>query len=67
MDDIVPLFIYVVGISELTHLASELNFLEDYVKYSDRNMDQEEKLLTNLTVSLHYISNDWKIEEIDSN
>ena len=49
MDDVLPLSIYVVSRSELSHPASLHNMMEDYLKANESRsgFDLERKLLTN--------------------
>lgn len=56
MDDLLPLTIYAVAMAELSHPASELNMLEDYLKIYDKGFELERKLLTNFEVSIQYVS-----------
>jgi hypothetical protein len=59
MDDVLPLTIYAVSMAELSHPASELNIMEDYLRIHERGFDLERKLLTNFDVSIRYINNEW--------
>lgn len=60
MDDVLPLTIYAVSMAELSHPASELNILEDYLRIYDKGFDFEKKLLTNFDVSIKYINHEWQ-------
>lgn len=63
MDDVLPLTIYVVAMAELSHPASELNIMEDYLSIYDKGFEYEKKLLTNFDVSIKYINHEWQFEE----
>jgi hypothetical protein len=56
MDDVLPLTIYAVAMAELSHPASELNIMEDYLSIYDKGFEHERKLLTNFDVSIRYVS-----------
>lgn len=60
MDDVLPLTIYCVCMSSLTHPASEFNMIEDYLGVYDKGFEFEKKLLTNFDVSVKYINNEWE-------
>jgi hypothetical protein len=49
MDDVLPLTIYSVAMSELSHPASLYNMMDDYLRANDgrSGFDLERKLLTN--------------------
>jgi len=61
MDDVLPLSIYVVAMSELSHPASEFNIMEDYLSLYDKGFEFERKLLTNFDVSIRYINHEWEL------
>ena len=67
MDDILPLTIYLVANSDITHPVSEHNLMEDFIKAYDsinisgRNFEFEQKLLANFEVSISYISAEWEL------
>lgn len=61
MDDVLPLTIYVVAMSDLSHPASELNIMEDYLSLYDKGFDFERKLLTNFDVSIRYTNHEWDL------
>lgn len=63
MDDVLPLTIYAVAMAELSHPASELNIMEDYLSIYDKGFEYEKKLLTNFDVSIKYINHEWQFEE----
>ena len=63
MDDVLPLSIYVVGMADIAHPASEFNLLEDYLSlYDGKGYELEQKLLTNLIVSVQYINHEWEFD-----
>jgi len=51
MDDMLPLFIYVVGLSSLSFPSSELNFIEDYLNLQTKDYDTEKMITINLQVN----------------
>ena len=63
MDDVLPLTIYAVAMAELSHPASELNIMEDYLSIYDKGFEYEKKLLCNFDVSIKYINHEWQFEE----
>jgi len=62
MDDELPLFIYICTQVDIKIIVSELNIIEHYLQYS-QSIDKESKVLTNMKVSVHYIMNDWQLNE----
>jgi hypothetical protein len=50
MDDMLPLFIYIVGLSSLNYPASELNFIQDYLRLQTKDCDTETMIVTTLLV-----------------
>jgi len=61
MDDVLPLTIYVVAMADLSHIASEYNIMEDYLRINDKGFDFERKLLTNIDVSIQYVNHEWQL------
>ncbi len=61
MDDVLPLTIYCVAMAELSHPASEINLLDDYLRIQDKGYDLERKLLCNFDVSIKYVNHEWKL------
>jgi hypothetical protein len=49
MDDELPLFIYMFSQISMKNVFSELNIIEDFLRYS-RSVDKESKVLTNMKV-----------------
>ena len=47
MDDVLPLTIYIVAMSELSHPSSQRNMMEDYLRLNEKGYDLERKLLCN--------------------
>jgi len=41
MDDILPIFIYVVSQSTINHIVSEIHFLQDFMKILDEGYELE--------------------------
>jgi len=60
MDDVLPLTIYAVAMSDITHPQSELNIMEDYLSIYDKGFDLERKLLTNFDVSIKFVNKEWE-------
>ena len=60
MDDVLPLTIFIVAMAEMSHPASEMNIMEDYLRIHDRGFELERKLLTNFDVSIRYINHEWQ-------
>ncbi len=65
MDDLLPLFIYVMSQNSLSHPCSELLLLEDYLKSQISGYETETMIITNLQASSLYISKDWDIMKIE--
>ena len=70
MDDILPLTIYVVTMAEVSHMASQFNMLDDFIKINEQqgfsrgggiNFEQEKRMLTNYNCGVLYVSKDWNI------
>ena len=47
----------------MSHPASELNIMEDYLSIYDKGFEYEKKLLCNFDVSIKYINHEWQFEE----
>ena len=62
MDDVLPLTIYIVSMSDLSHPASEFNILDDYLRINDKGFEFERKLLTNFDVSIRYINHECELK-----
>ena len=50
MDDQLPLLIYVLSMSTVTHPAAQFHFLEDYLRMQNKGFDSEPMLIANLQV-----------------
>lgn len=61
MDDVLPLTIYTVAMTDMSHIQSEFNLMEDFLSLYDKGFEQEKRLLTNLDVSIRYINHEWEI------
>lgn len=61
MDEELPILIYVVLHCQIENIAAELNFIDDYVQL-DPTLESEKRLMTNIKVSVQYISEEWKNE-----
>ena len=74
MDDVLPLTIYVVSQAEISHIASQFDMLNDFIKINDQlgvkrsggfNYELEKKILTNYNCGVLYVSGDWEIPKIE--
>jgi len=61
MDEELPILIYVVLQCQIDNISAELNFIDDYVQL-DPTLESEKRLMTNIKVSVQYISEEWKNE-----
>ncbi|CAD8086176.1 unnamed protein product [Paramecium primaurelia] len=57
MDDELPILIWVALISDVPNLYAKIQFVDDYIQ----EIENEKRILTNLRVSLDYISKEWKL------
>ena len=57
MDDELPILIWVALMSEVPNLYAKIYFVDDYIQ----EIENEKRILTNLRVSLDYISKEWKL------
>ena len=64
MDDVLPLSIYCVAMSELSHAASHRNLMEDYLRACPRGFDLERKLLCNFDCAVRYVCSEWTVEAL---
>jgi Vacuolar sorting protein 9 (VPS9) domain len=58
MDDELPIIIYIVLMSEFTNQYAEVQFVDDFSN-TDATIESERRVLTNIRVSLDYISSEW--------
>ncbi len=65
MDDLLPLFIYIMSQNSLSYPCSELHFLEDYLRLQTSGYETETMILANLQASILYISKEWDIMQIE--
>ena len=63
MDDVLPLFIYIVAQAQIGHAWSENQLMEDYLRINQRGFELERKLLTNFDASIRYITTDWELND----
>ena len=61
MDDVLPLFIYCVAMSNLEHAASLHNMMDDYLRQMN-GFDLERKLLCNFDCAVRYVRQEWENE-----
>lgn len=63
MDDVLPLSIYMVAMSEITHPASLYNMMDDYLKANEGKggFQLERKLLANFEGALIFTSKEWEV------
>ena len=62
MDDVLPLTIYCVAMSELQTASSHWNIMEDYLKAQPRGFDLERKLLCNFDCAVRFVGTEWVIQ-----
>ena len=62
MDDELPIFIYCSTQINTKNAPAEYHMIEDYIKYSNLNLD-ESKVLTNSMGAILYISKQWDINK----
>lgn len=65
MDDVLPLTIYCVAMSNLRNASSHRNLMEDYLRSCPRGFDLERKLLCNFDCAIRFTSSEWVIDEED--
>lgn len=56
MDDILPLYIFIIIKADLKNFTSEILMLQDYIRVS-QDMESEERLVINYHVAIQYIIN----------
>ena len=66
MDDELPIFIYCSTQINTKNAPAEYHMIEDYIKYSNLNLD-ESKVLTNSMGAILYISKEWDIHKKKNN
>ena len=62
MDDELPIFIYCSTQINTKNAPAEYHMIEDYIKYSNMNMN-ESKVLTNSMGAILYISKEWDVNK----
>ncbi len=62
MDDELPIFIYCSTQINTKNAPAEYHMIEDYIKYSNMNLD-ESKVLTNSMGAILYISKEWDVNK----
>ena len=63
MDDELPLLIYVVVHSKMENILAELNLIQDFIDL-DPKLDDESRLLLNVSVTIQYVVKEWERDEI---
>ena len=66
MDDELPIFIYCSTQINTKNAPAEYHMIEDYIKYSNINLD-ESKVLTNSIGAILYISKEWDVKKYIKN
>ena len=66
MDDELPIFIYCSTQINTKNAPAEYHMIEDYIKYSNINLD-ESKVLTNSIGAILYISKEWDVKKYINN
>ena len=62
MDDELPIFIYCSTQISTKNAPAEYHMIEDYIKYSNFNLD-ESKVLTNSIGAVLYITKEWDVNK----
>ena len=62
IEDILPITILVVLLSDIKNLRAELEIMSDFMSFEPNEHESEKRLLTNLTESYNFIRRDWKLE-----
>lgn len=66
MDEILPLFIYVVSLTKIDNFCSEIRFIEDFLKsYNQAEFEMHEKMLTNIIGGVDYVKTFWEIPKME--
>ena len=66
MDDELPIFIYCSTQISTKNAPAEYHMIEDYIKYSNINLD-ESKVLTNSIGAILYITKEWDVNKKNKN
>ena len=66
MDDELPIFIYCSTQINTKNAPAEYHMIEDYIKYSNINLD-ESKVLTNSIGAILYITKEWDVSKFKTN
>lgn len=51
MEEIIPIFIWVILLSEIPDLRAELSMIIDFIEYDTCDLESEKRLLLNLKVT----------------
>jgi hypothetical protein len=51
MEDIIPIFIIVILLSELPEVKCQLDMIVDFIEYDNCDLESERRLLLNLSVA----------------
>lgn len=63
MDDVLPLSIYCVAMSELQCAGSHHDMMRDFLRHTS-GYDLERKLLANFDCAVQYVCNEWHAEQV---
>jgi hypothetical protein len=64
MDDELPITIFILSrVTKCKQIVSHLQFVQSYLK-SKEDSDHQERMISNILISVDYISKEWKLSEI---
>lgn len=63
MDEELPITIFVLSRVKCKQIYSHLHFVRHYLKSKDES-DNQERVVSNILVSVDYVSKEWKLEDI---
>ena len=61
MEDIIPIFIFVLLLCDIPAVKSELDFITDFIEFDLCDLEAEKRLLVNFTESFNFVVRDWKV------
>lgn len=61
MEDILPVLMVIILISDIPNLACEIEMMNDFMGVESWEGESQKRLLINLRESLNYIARDWKV------
>lgn len=63
MDEELPITIFILSRVKCRQMYSHLNFVRQYLK-SKEESDNQERVVSNILVSVDYICKEWNVDEI---